>query len=121
MTSHVKIILPENDDDLLDLCRIETFRASGKGGQHVNKTDSAVRLIYLPNNITVTCQEERSQYTNKMRCLDKLREKVEKLNYKKPRRIATRKTKSQKEKEKVKKQQKSEKKQQRKRVTFDNS
>lgn len=92
------IILPNSDDDLLAQCEIQTFRASGKGGQHVNKTNSAVRLIYLPLKIAITCQEERSQLLNKMRCLEKLREKVEKLNYKRPKRISTRISRTQKEK-----------------------
>lgn len=84
-----KIILPANDDDLLELCDVETFKASGSGGQHVNKTDSAVRLTYRPCNIVVTCREERSQLLNKMRCLEKLREKVAALNYRPPKRIPT--------------------------------
>lgn len=85
-----KIILPESDEKLLALCDVETFRASGKGGQHVNTTDSAVRLTLRPYNIVVTCQQERSQYLNKMHCLKKLREKVARLNYRPLKRIATR-------------------------------
>ena len=85
----MKIYLPEDDDKLLDECEVTSFRASGAGGQHVNVTDSAVRLIHLPSKIMVTSQTERSQFLNKKTCLLKLREKVKKLNYKKPRRIKT--------------------------------
>jgi ribosome-associated protein len=85
-----KIILPENDEKLLALCNIDTYKSSGPGGQHVNTTNSAVRLTYLPNNIVVTSQEERSQQLNKYRCIHKLREKVARLNYRAPRRIPTR-------------------------------
>lgn len=84
------IILPASDEKLLELCEVETFRSGGPGGQHVNKTDSAVRLIYRPLAIVVVCQEERSQRLNKLRCLQKLRDKVDRLNYRKPKRIATR-------------------------------
>lgn len=85
-----KIRLPADDDALLDECRVSTYRAQGRGGQHVNVTDSAVRLTHLPTGIVVTCQRERSQYLNKRECLLKLRQKVKELNYRKPRRIPTR-------------------------------
>lgn len=84
------IRLPESDDDLLRDCEVETFRASGPGGQHVNKTESAVRLRHLPSGVVVTSQQERSQHRNKALCLQKLRDKVERLNYRAPQRVATR-------------------------------
>lgn len=84
------IKLPESDDDLLRQCEIETFRSSGPGGQHVNKTESAVRLRHLPSGVVVTSQQERSQHRNKEICLRKLREKIEKLNYRAPKRVPTR-------------------------------
>ena len=83
------IKLPESDEDLLRECEVETFRSSGPGGQHVNKTESAVRLRHLPSGLVVSSQQERSQHRNKAICLHKLREKVEKLNYRAPKRIAT--------------------------------
>jgi protein subunit release factor B len=95
--------LPDDDEALLKECRVDTYRASGKGGQHVNVTDSAVRLTHIPSGLVVTCQKERSQYLNKRHCLTKLREKVKKLNYKKPKRIATKMSRSTKAKNRVKK------------------
>lgn len=105
-----KIVLPLLDDDLLAECKIDTYRASGSGGQHVNVTDSAVRLTHLPTGIIVTSQRERSQLLNKRDCLIKLRKLVEKLNYKKPHRFATRMPRSVKMKNSVKKTKDSQKK-----------
>jgi len=113
-----KIILPETDSDLLSACKVETFRSSGSGGQHVNKTDSAVRLTYLPENIVVTCQEYRSQLANKNRCLQKLRDIVAKMNYRPPRRIPTKKPRSKKEEVLKKKARHGEKKLLRRKVNF---
>jgi protein subunit release factor B len=105
-----KIILPVLDKDLLLECRITATRASGSGGQHVNVTDSAVRLTHIPTGIVVASQKERSQYLNKMECLTKLRKIVEKLNYRKPRRIATRMPRSVSQKNMLKKSKEREKK-----------
>lgn len=84
------IKLPESDDDLLRECELETFRASGPGGQHVNKTESAVRLRHTPSGLVVTSQQERSQHRNKALCLEKLRKKIERLNYRPAKRVPTR-------------------------------
>ncbi|CCB86693.1 putative uncharacterized protein [Parachlamydia acanthamoebae UV-7] len=85
-----KIFLPPLDDDLLKECTMTAFRARGSGGQHVNVTDSAVRLTHNPTGIVITCQVHRSQHLNKKECLVKLREEVERRNYRKPKRVPTR-------------------------------
>jgi protein subunit release factor A len=84
------IVLPESDEDLLRECEVDTFRASGPGGQHVNKTESAVRLTHLPSGLVVTSREARSQHQNKASCLRKLRAKVEQLNHRPEVRVPTR-------------------------------
>jgi peptide chain release factor 2 len=84
------ILLPETDEELLRECEVDTFRSSGPGGQHVNKTESAVRLTHLPSGLVVTSREERSQHRNKAVCLRKLRERIERLNYRPAARVPTR-------------------------------
>ena len=80
-TSAVTIaVLPEADEvelhiDPKDL-KIDTFRSSGAGGQHINKTESAIRITHLPTGVVVECQDERSQYKNKDRALKILRSRL---------------------------------------------
>ena len=73
-------VLPQLEDVDFQLnmneLKIDTFRSSGAGGQHVNKTESAIRVTHLPTGLVVECQDERSQYKNKDRALSIMRAKL---------------------------------------------
>ena len=110
------INIPDSDDSLLSECKVETFRSGGKGGQHANKTESAVRLTHIKSGIQVTCQDERSQYLNKIRCIKELRLRIKKSNYIPPKRIQTKPTRGSIERRLLTKKHISEKKKNRKKI-----
>jgi peptide chain release factor 2 len=90
-TSFASVFISPEIDDTIEIeinpadVRVDTYRASGAGGQHVNRTDSAVRLTHMPTNVVVQCQSERSQHQNKDKAYKQLRAKLYELEMQKRR------------------------------------
>lgn len=83
-------LVPETDEELLADCRVDTFRAGGKGGQHQNVTESGVRLTHGPTGIVVSARDERSQHRNRALAIERLRERIAEARRPRKRRVPTR-------------------------------
>ncbi len=111
--------IPERDRDLLAECRVDTFRAGGRGGQHQDTTDSAVRLTHRPTGLVVVARDARSQHRNRSLALERLRGRLRQQRRKEKKRIATRVPKREKRKRLENKKRRARKKRLRKPPTRD--
>ena len=109
-----------NIEDLEHEIEVEFYKSSGPGGQHRNKTATAVRIRHIPSGLTVTCEETRSQSRNRKIALERLSEKLKKKNRPKKKRKPSKPTQASKEKRLKDKKAHSEKKTLRKKVEEDN-
>src|SRR3954463_5366953 len=108
------------DRDLLAReVEVQVFRASGPGGQHVNKTESALRLIHPPSGVVVIAQDSSSQHRNRETAFERLVERLERLNYVPKKRVATKPTAGSRKRRIEGKKQRGETKRQRGRVRHD--
>jgi ribosome-associated protein len=122
MPSRKPLVPPPYATDRATLERevtVDVFRASGPGGQHVNKTESALRLTHLPSGVVVSCQESSSQHRNRETAFERLAERLERLNYVPKKRVKTRPTRASKERRIETKKREGVKKQARGRVRSD--
>lgn len=96
-----------SDEALLAQCEVHSFRGSGPGGQHRNKTETAIRLVHQPSGVVATAQDQRSREQNLRAALGRLREKLRRLAYRPPPRKPTRPTRASKERRVSEKKQRS--------------
>lgn len=92
-----RIVYATDRETLEGQVRIDTYRASGPGGQHVNKTNSAIRLTHEPSGVVVIAQDSSSQFRNKELAFERLTEKLKKLNHVPKKRFATKPSRASKE------------------------
>ena len=92
-----RIVYATDRETLEGQVRIDTYRASGPGGQHVNKTNSAIRITHEPSGVVVIAQDSSSQFRNKELAYERLIEKLEKLNHVPKKRFATKPSRASKE------------------------
>lgn len=92
-----RVVFSTDRETLEGEVRIDTYRASGPGGQHVNKTNSAIRITHEPSGVVVIAQDSSSQFRNKETAFERLIEKLKKLNHVPKKRLATRPTRASKE------------------------